>query len=225
MTGDDDPPLPPPPPDRPATRRYGWVIGAIGVIAIAYITVNTLRTDGPGATGLAAGDRMPAFAAPLALSRLDGDANVATRTGQGQAGNRPACQVRGPDILNICQLAAGHPVVLVFHFDRSGKVCQDQLDAVERVRLRHPDVRFAAVSIRGDRAALRRLIRTRRWGFPVGYDRDGQVANLYGVGVCPTVTFARPGRVVAATTVGLLDEGELDARVGALERASGRRTP
>ncbi len=209
------------PTDRGPSRRYGWLVGALGVIALAYIAINTLSTTGPGATGLVAGDQMPAFAIPLGLSRLDGDANVATRSDQGAAGKRPACSVRGPQILNICELAEGHPVVLVFLFDRSGRVCQQQLDLIEKVRPSYPNVRFAAVSVKGNREELRRLIRDHHWGFAVGYDRDGQVANLYGVGVCPTVTFSKPGRLVSKTTVGLLGERELTAQIDALERASG----
>jgi hypothetical protein len=35
------------------------------------------------------------------------------------------------------------------------------------------------------------------------------VANLYGVGGCPTTVFARPGGKVAETALGNLTEGEL----------------
>lgn len=238
MTAPEDPPPPgdprseshSPPPDNPppgvrpagaAARRYAWIPGLIGLLALVYITVNTIRTDSPGVGGLPAGDRMPPFAVPLALSDLDGDANVATEANQGQAGRVPACAVRDPRALNICRLAAGRPVVLAFAFDRAGKACAQQLDDLERVRRRHPQVAVAAVFVRGDRDALRREIRTRGWRFPVGWDRDGAVANLYGVGGCPTITFAGPGRLVRATTTGRLGRPELDRRFAAL--AGGER--
>ena len=94
------------------------------------------------------------------------------------------------------------------------------------MRARHPGVQFAAVAIRGDRGDVRKLVRSRGWGFPVGYDRDGVTANLYGVAVCPQVTFALPGGRVFGTSLGELDARELDARVRRLEtraRAQGWR--
>jgi hypothetical protein len=212
------------PPERPApARRFGWVVGLAGVLAVGYITVNTLRTDAPGVKGLAAGARMPPFAVPLALSGLDGDANVATKAGQGDAGRVSACSVRDPRVLNICTLAATRPVVLAFAFDRAGKACSRQLDTLERVRRRHPQVAVAAVFVRGDRAALRSQIRGHGWGFPVGYDRDGAVANVYGVGGCPTLTFAYPGRKVQSSATGTLGAAALDRRMAALARGAAAR--
>ena len=62
---------------------------------------------------------------------------------------------------------------------------------LERVRRRFPDVGFAAVSVRGDRDEVRRIVRGAAWGMPVGYDHDGAVSNAYAVAICPTITFAR----------------------------------
>jgi hypothetical protein len=206
-------PPPAPPPARPGGRsRYGWVVGVAIVLALAYITLNTLRTEGPGSTGLAPGERLPPFAMPLADSRLEGDANVATRPGSGPEGSRPACEVRGPEILNSCELAERGPVVLAFFGTRS-KLCEDQIDVLERVRRRFPDVGFAAVAIRGDRDDLRRVMRKRGWGLPVGYDHDGAVANTYAVAVCPTITFAFRGGEVQDTTLRLQSERAVAARV------------
>ena len=50
------------------------------------------------------------------------------------------------------------------------------------------------------------------------------MANLYGVGGCPTLTFAYPGRVVRATVTGTLGAAALDRRLGALERAAAARS-
>jgi len=46
------------------------------------------------------------------------------------------------------------------------------------------------------------------------------LANLFGVAVCPQLTYALAGGVVQATSVGELDAGELDRRLTALERES-----
>jgi peroxiredoxin len=210
-----------PPPARPPTRRYGWIVGVVGLLLIAYITLNTLRTQSREAPQ--EGKQLPAFATPLALSSLNGDANVARRAGSGASGQRPACEVRGDDVFNACDLAARSPLVLAFFITRGGAECRRELDVMQRVQGRFPGVRFAAVAVRGDRADLRRLIRRRGWTFPIGYDRDGAVANLYGVAVCPTTVFAYPRRLTMLTDFGYLGEAKLAERVRALEAASQRR--
>jgi hypothetical protein len=187
------------------------------VIAIGYITLNTIRTDAPGSRGLDPGDPLPPFAAPLALSSLDGDANLATKPNQGGQGDRPACEVRGRDILNSCQLVEKGPVVIAFVAARSEQ-CDRQVDILERVRADYPDISFAAVAIRGDRDDLRRTIRRRGWGLPVGWDRDGGVANAYAVAICPTVTFAYADGKVEGTSLRLIDGVELRSRLEKLRR-------
>ena len=99
---------------------------------IVYISLNTLRSDHVGSTGLKVGSRLPPFAAPLALGRVNGDVNVARKAGQGSAGARPACSVRGPGILNSAQLAERGPFVIAFLATR-GAQCTRQLDALQRL--------------------------------------------------------------------------------------------
>ena len=222
--GEEPPPReggrgPHPPPAQPPPRRstVTWIVGVAVVLAIAYITLNTIRTEAPGSRGLDPGDPLPPFAAPLALSSLDGDANLATRPGQGGQGDRPACEVRGPDILNSCQLAERGPVVLAFVAARS-EACDRQVDVLDRVRADYPDMAFAAVAIRGDRDDLRRTIRRRGWSLPVAWDRDGGVANAYAVAVCPTVTFAYEGGEVEGTSLSLIEGVALRSRLEKLRR-------
>ena len=181
------------------------MIGVLALAAIAYIGINTLRTEGPGSRGPAAARELPPFAAPLALSDLEGDANVSSR----------ACSVRGPDVLNSCELVERGPVVLAF-FAEPVERCDDEIDRVDRLRTRFPDVQFAAVAIRGSRDALRRLVRERGWQLPVGHDRDGAVANLYGVAVCPTIALAARGGTVVQTLLGSQDDAQLSAAVDEL---------
>jgi AhpC/TSA family len=183
-------------------RRPGVVVGVLAIVAVAYISFNSLRTEGPGSRGLAVGDELPAFAAPLALSDLEGDAVVSER----------ACDVRGADVLNVCELAERGPVVLGFFAEPADR-CNDQIDLLDRLRGRFPRVQFAAVAIRGDRDDLRRRVGERGWRLPVGHDEDGAVTNLYGVAVCPVTTFAARGGKVRDTTIGSLDERALVARV------------
>ena len=58
--------------------------------------------------------------------------------------------------------------------------------------------------MRGKRKDVRRIVRERHWGMPVGYDHDGAVSNAYAVAVCPTITFARRGGKVDSTSFSLL---------------------
>jgi AhpC/TSA family protein len=200
-------------------RRYGWFLALVGVALIAYVSLNTLRSDHVGSTGLKVGSQLPPFAAPLALGSVNGDVNVARKAGQGSAGAKPACAVRGPGILNSCQLAERGPFVIAFMATR-GAQCARQLDALQRVLPRHPDLQVAAVSIRGNRNELRALVRRHGWRFPVAWDHDGILANLFGVAVCPQLTYALPGGAVQATSVGEVSASDLDARLTSLERAA-----
>ena len=183
-------------------KRPGLLVGVLAIAAIAYITFNSARTEGPGSRGVAAGGELPAFAAPLALSRLDGDANLSER----------ACRVRGPDILTSCERAERGPVVLGFFAEPADR-CDDQIDVLDDLRARFPEVQFAAVAIRGDREALRRRVRERGWRLPVGHDRDGAVANAYAVAVCPVVTLAARGGEVRRTLLGSQDAAALETAV------------
>ena len=202
--------------------RGGWIVGAAGLVVLAYITLNTLRTDSVGSRGPETGSPLPPFAMPLAASRSDADANIATRPDSGLEGARPACEVRGPGILNVCELAEQGPVVLAFVVTRSRR-CEEQVDVLDRLAPRRPGVRFAAVAVRGDHDDLRETVRERGWRLPVGYDHDGAVASIYGVAVCPLVTFARRGGEVAGTSLDFLGERALAARVDAL--AAGEPLP
>jgi len=202
-----------------AGRRYGWFLALVAAALIVYVSLNTLHSDHVGSAGLKVGTRMPPFAAPLALGNVNGDVNVARKAGQGSAGDKPACAVRGPGILNSCQLAERGPFVIAFMATR-GAQCTRELDALQRVLPQHPDLQIAAISIRGDRDDLRALVRKHGWRFPVAYDHDGILANLFGVAVCPQMTYALPGGAVQATTVGELGAGALNARLTSLERAA-----
>jgi hypothetical protein len=203
------------PPPRPAAgggTRYLWVVGAAAIALVLLLLLTTIRHGTErGARGVPAGAIMPPFAVPTALGPIDADANIARHAGEGQAGERAACTVRGPDVLNGCALHESGPVVLAFFAIRS-RECVAQLDAMQEVSGQLPGVRLAAIAIRGDRDDLRALVRRHGWRFPVGYDRDGALSNAYHVQVCPQLTFARRGGRVAETTFGTLAPAALVAK-------------
>jgi len=195
-------------------RRPGVLIVVFIGAALLFITFNTITTESEGSKGLEAGEALPPFAMPLSTSSCRGrcDANVATGSGQGAAGARPACEVRGPEVLNVCELREQGPFVLAFVFHPVDR-CREQLPALERVAARHRGVRFRVVAVRADAEDARGL----QSNLPVGYDHDGAVANEYAVVVCPTITYvARDGRVVGSS-VGSQSEAQLDSWVRRLE--------
>ena len=193
--------------------RPSWIAIAAGLAILAYITWNTLSTPATSSTGLAAGKHLPPFAAPLVASDLVGDANVARHADQGAAGAKPACAVTDPRALNSCTLARRGPVVLAFFTGSSGR-CTKPLDAMQQLAPHHPDVGFVAVAIKGDRGDVRTSVREHGWNFPIAQDRDGAVANIYGVAICPTVVLAYRGGVVLRTAL-----GSEETTTAALERA------
>ena len=180
-------------------KRPGLIVGVLALAVIAYISYNSLTTEGPGSRGIEAGSELPSFAAPLALSELEGDAAM-------------SCDERGEDVLNVCELSERGPVVLAFFAEPIGR-CVEQIDVLDRLRTRFPDVQFAAIATLGDRAELRSRVRERGWELPVAYDHDGAVANAYAVAVCPQITFAERGGEVVRTTFGSQTEDQLAALI------------
>lgn len=188
------------------------VLGVAALVLIVVALLNGISTEGPGSRGVPAGEPLPPFAAPL----FDGpaaDANVAVEADSGSAGALPACDVRGEEVFNVCELYERGPVALAFFATRSDR-CMDQIDLLDA--LDAEGVQVAAVAIRGDQETLRRVVRERGWELPVAWDRDGAVANRYAVAVCPTITFAREGGEVVGTALSFLDAAALRERVAEL---------
>src|SRR5207237_493159 len=55
--------IPVPPPS--GASRYGWFLGVVAVLLLAWIGLNTLRNHSNGSAGLTKGAQAPPFAAPL----------------------------------------------------------------------------------------------------------------------------------------------------------------
>jgi hypothetical protein len=211
-----------PEPRAPSAPHYGRYVALLGVVILILITLNTIVTKPNGAKGIAAGGAVPPFAVPLVLGKLTGDADIALRAGEGARGDVPACQERGPEILNVCQLYERGPVVLALFL--SAGSCADILGDLSTLAPSFPGVQFAAVALKGDRAQLRHLVRSKGLVLPVGLDRDGSLLTLFKVATCPQVTFAYPGGTVQSAA--LLTRPPLDtlrARVSELVAASRAR--
>jgi thiol-disulfide isomerase/thioredoxin len=217
---------------RPS-RAYSLFVGAAFVALIVFALLNTLRTEEGGLLGAGEerGVAAPQFAVPAVLGPLEGDANVfqddcesSRLPGPAEERRTPACEVRGPGVIRVCDFF-DRPLVISFWFSRGGD-CLPSQDLVDRVASRYRGrVNFLSVDIRDDREEVRALIRDRGWRIPVGYDADGAVSNIYRVGVCPTVAFLYPGGIIRGASVGSeeVEGGALDRDVEALLRESDRR--
>jgi hypothetical protein len=195
-------------PPRPSSA-YSWVVGIVFLIAVAVAGVNLLRSGGPGARGPTPGSHLPVFAAPLVTSPYDKDANIKTKPSQ--PGHTMACDVHTPGVVNVCDLRR-KPVVMTFMFTRLAN-CTPQLDAIEGIRSRFPDVNFVGVIILEPKAKAAKLVREHHWTFPVVLDKDGAISDIYGIGGCPTTVFAARGGKVVSTRLGEVRGAQLRAAI------------
>lgn len=210
--------------------RYSIVVGLLFLAVIAVAAFNTIEGGGGGETlGLnKLPDRwpLPEFAVPKAAGDLEGDANVAQDDCEtsslpcsDDAARTPACGIDPAGAIRICEFF-DRPLVISFWFTK-GDGCAEQQDVVERLHRRYRGrVGFLSLDIRDNRDTLRELIRRHGWTMPVGYDRDGAVASLYGVGGCPTFAYVYPGGTLQGASIGELDVDQLGARVDRLLVAS-----
>jgi hypothetical protein len=191
------------------SSAYSWVVGIAFLLLIVVVGLNSLPNAGEGLKGPRPGSLLPAFAAPLATGTVDADVNV--KANGKQPGHTLACSVHLPSALNGCELRR-HPSVTVFAGTR-GANCLPGFDRVEQVRRAFPQVRFTGVLIRMGRSDAASTVRGRGWNFPIVFDRDGQLTNVYGIGVCPATVFARKGGTVVATELGTLTDAQLRAEI------------
>jgi hypothetical protein len=210
--------------------RYSIVVGLLFLVVIAIASFHALGGGGGSETlGL---DQfpshwpLPAFAVPAGASQLEGDANVAQDDCESSelpcpedAQRMPACRIATKGAIRVCDLFH-RPLVISFWFTK-GDGCVDQQDVVQRVYERYRGrVGFLSLDIRDDRDALRELIRQHGWTLPVGFDRDGAVATLYGVGGCPTFAYVYPGGTLQDASIGDLTVSQLSSRIDRLLAAT-----
>jgi hypothetical protein len=210
--------------------RYSLFVGLIFAAIIVIAVINTLEHKDEGTLGLdklASRWPLPEFAVPRANGSLEGDANVAqddcetSQTPCPQSARRePACRISTPGAIRVCDLF-NRPLVISFWFTKGGDTCTEQQSVVDRVYRRYRErVNFLSLDIRDDRSTVRELIERNGWKMPVGYDRDGAVASLYRVGICPTIAYVYPGGTLQEASIGALKASQLEARIADLLRAT-----
>lgn len=189
-----------------------------GLLAILFLS-RGFSTES-GSVGLnkevGVGEKAAPFAVPIAMSDLDGDANVDPEQ---------ACSVAGDDVLRICDFF-DRPLVMSFWFTKGASSCIDQQDVFEEVAAEYGNrAGFVSINVRDDRDRVRELIEENDWQVLVGYDRDGAVSNLYRVGGCPTYLFYREGGVLRNAEIGNTTPEELGAQVRSLIDGQSKAEP
>lgn len=180
-------------PPRPG-GRYTWVVGVAALIVIIVVAFNSLPNAGRGYRGPEEGKRIPVFAAPLAASDSEGDANVKQDADDDEAGNEtPACDVDLPGVVTTCELFADKPLVLALSVPSAD--CERQLEAMETLSRERRDLQFAAVISGRSHDTVRDVVERTGVTFPVAVDQDLAVFNLYRVAYCSTAIADRGGRL------------------------------
>lgn len=209
--------------------RYSIVVGLLFLVVIAIAAVHTLGGGGGETLGL---DQFPSrwplpeFAVPAGAGQLEGDANIAQDDCESaqlpcpeEAQRTPACRIKTKGAIRVCDLF-DRPLVISFWFAK-GDGCVEQQDVVEEAYRRYGgQVGFLSLDIRDSRDALRELIQQHGWAMPVGFDRDGAVATLYGVGGCPTFAYVYPGGTLQSASIGDLTAAQLGGRIDRLLAAT-----
>jgi peroxiredoxin len=192
------------------TRKYRWMIGAVGLALVVVFSIIEFTSHGVVSVGIPAGKPLHYFAAPLAASDLNGDANV-----------NPPCTLARHDAraLNICLLANRAPLVLAFFVTGSNQ-CGRVLDTLQQLssEFSADAVSFAAVAVNASHAQAKAEVRSHGWTIPVAYDADGAVGSLYGVETCPLLELAHRGGIVAERLIGnhWVSRAALEPKVRAL---------
>jgi len=210
--------------------RYSIVVGLIFLALIAVATIHTLTGNGGEDTlGL---DKQPArwplpeFAVPAASGQLEGDANIyqddcgsASLPCSEDPPRVPACQITTPGAIRVCDLF-NRPLVISFWFGTENR-CERQQSVVSRVAARYRGrVNFLSLDVLDSRESVGELVREQGWQMPVGFDRDGAVAALFRVALCPTFAYAYPGGTLQSAGIGQLGVGGLSQHVEELLNAT-----
>jgi hypothetical protein len=192
------------------TRPYRWAVGGFGIVLVIVISIIEFANHGAASAGVKPGQRLISFAAPVAASGLIGDANISRPCSLGYFGARA---------VNTCLLVRRDPVVLGF-FVAGVSDCDRAVDVMQSLAKRYASsgVQFVAVAASSSRASTLRDVRSHHWTIPVAYDRDGALAQVYGVEVCPMLELAYRGGVVKSLLFGnqWIKPGALDAKVRSL---------
>ena len=182
---------------EPAARRiprYGRYVGpARRSLILVLITINTILTKPNGVDGHRAGATAAAVRGPARAGQpATATPTSPTHADEGAAGRVPGVQgARPADPQRLPALRTAPRSCSRCSSTRGS--CPAVLGDMQALARSFPGVRFAAVAIKGDRAQMRRLIRSRGLTLPWGSTKTARWRRCTRSRRCPQVTFAYPG--------------------------------
>lgn len=204
-------------------RRSGSLVGRVGaavttvlVVAVAYSLFQLLSGGRPVGSEKLIGKPLPEFAAPLADSGLELDANVVSRLTAERSGGRAACDVTVAGAFVSCRDLGGRSVITFWRRDE--RLCVRQVENLQRAfgdgkGTSKGSVRTAAVAFKEPVRPVGAFAAQRGWTLPVVVDRDAAAAELFLVAGCPSTYFVTNGRV-SDVALGLLSVAQLQRMAG-----------
>lgn len=170
-------------------------ITALLVIAVLTSLATLYNGSKPIGSENLVGRPFPAFAAPLAIGDLDGDANVFTAAQAEAEDATAACDVELPGSFNSCKELPGKAIIVFWNSTKAE--CVEQIDRLQQAADQNRDLNVVAVAFENDKASAAQAQRENGWKIPVVVDRDGAVASLYAVTGCPSVFWANEQKATA----------------------------
>ncbi|MBI4896944.1 MAG: redoxin domain-containing protein [Actinobacteria bacterium] len=199
-------------PSQRIVGRIGMVVAIVAVAGIGFTLIKMLNGNGPAGSEKLIGYELPQFAAPLASSGLDLDANVVSREAAVRGNANAACEVRVKGAFVSCRDLTGNAVITFWRRDKP--VCVRQVDEMQRAFATDKSVHVAALAFKEPVKSVAQTAREHGWTIPVVVDRDAAAAELFLVSGCPSTYFARDGRITGVK-LGLLDTAALRRAVAA----------
>jgi peroxiredoxin len=189
-------------------------LGVIVILAliggVMYSLITLFSGDRPIGSENLIGKPLSDFAAPLAGSGIDGDANIYTPA-EAQGGKaKAACEVKITGSINSCDGLKG-AAVLVF-WNTTKPECGEQVTRLQRVLAKRPGVNAISLAFEDSMASATAAFNEHHWKQPVAVDPDGAVSSLYSVTGCPSTFFSKDG-TITGVKLGLMSEQQLSAAI------------
>lgn len=105
-------------------------------------------------------------------------------------------------------------VVLINFWDTYCKPCADELPALDRARLAHPEVSVVTLSDQAPGVA-RAYLGSRGLGLPLAEDPERIVFGRYTVIAIPATVAVRPDGTVASIFIGQMEEAQIESILAA----------